>query len=481
MEALSGRVLQCAPGAQQLQDMRRRVDIDNIDSCNETTLGLGATLCATLGIWALFLPFFDIAGIAWVKAWEGVRVMPEGPPITLSEFRGRMRTANCTSMAETFALVDEDRDGSADFREFLRGTRQFRPPLDVTEAEYAFRGFDRNNDKHLEPAELEDALQYSDFFATSTTTTATLDGAAFDNDSAGLAPVAAGTNTTTAEALVPDAGTTTSDVDVQSTATITTGDGGATSTTTETATGTSTAAPRKTTTRGAASNETEAPATEGPAAAAGAAAGPAEISMEDFRKRKPKPEHVAAFVTQVSNVDMAKMSDDERKDIQMILAMDLADAAGIHPSRVRDMEGRPESVTLSPGSTPGTLVVKAQLHVPGDKRTEDIIEVVTSESSRQFIGEDLSNLPGLHDAMRGPIRASHVQMSARKQNSDAFILIDADHDGALAFNEFSQYTKTFDPPLTIAQTRNAFNKLDANSDNKLSVLEMEGNPTPVDV
>lgn len=38
---------------------------------SERTIGLTATCCCTICIWAILIPFFDVAGLGWIHGWEG--------------------------------------------------------------------------------------------------------------------------------------------------------------------------------------------------------------------------------------------------------------------------------------------------------------------------------------------------------------------------------------------------------------------------
>mmetsp|Transcript_51324 Transcript_51324/g.132475 ORF Transcript_51324/g.132475 Transcript_51324/m.132475 type:complete len:445 (-) Transcript_51324:234-1568(-) len=49
----------------------KNVNIDKLDSCNEVAIGLFSTIGVTLAIWALAIPLFDIAGMSWMRGWEG--------------------------------------------------------------------------------------------------------------------------------------------------------------------------------------------------------------------------------------------------------------------------------------------------------------------------------------------------------------------------------------------------------------------------
>merc|ERR1711920_581238 len=68
-----------------------------------------------------------------------------------------------------------------------------------------------------------------------------------------------------------------------------------------------------------------------------------------------------------------------------------------------------------------------------------------------------------------------VAIVARKQNTDAFMWADRDHDGALDLVEFIRATgRIFHPPLTEAQATYAFDGLDSDRDQMLSATEYEG-------
>mmetsp|Transcript_131282 Transcript_131282/g.365908 ORF Transcript_131282/g.365908 Transcript_131282/m.365908 type:complete len:164 (-) Transcript_131282:97-588(-) len=149
-----------------LRDARQSIDVGvgptrrGHRECGEAGLGLLATFCTTLTLWVIAIPFFDVAGVAWIKSWPNR--FP--PPITLTVFKERMR-AVYSNPGDAFEVMDENKDEFADLHEFARGARTFKPPLNMTEAKYAFLGLDRDGDGLLESMEFASALAYRHFFS----------------------------------------------------------------------------------------------------------------------------------------------------------------------------------------------------------------------------------------------------------------------------------------------------------------------------
>lgn len=49
----------------------RNATIDKLDGCNEVTIGVFATVGITIAIWMFAMPVFDMAGMPWMRGWEG--------------------------------------------------------------------------------------------------------------------------------------------------------------------------------------------------------------------------------------------------------------------------------------------------------------------------------------------------------------------------------------------------------------------------
>merc|ERR1712190_588147 len=90
---------------------------------------------------------------------------------------------------------------------------------------------------------------------------------------------------------------------------------------------------------------------------------------------------------------------------------------------------------------------------------------------KESVAIALNDLPDLKDQHRTRIR--DIAIVARKQNTDAFMWADRDHDGALDLVEFIRATQKFVPPLTELQATYAFDGLDADRDQLLSATEYE--------
>eukprot|EP00414_Alexandrium_minutum_P003892 CAMPEP_0113824180 /NCGR_PEP_ID=MMETSP0328-20130328/3114_1 /TAXON_ID=39455 /ORGANISM="Alexandrium minutum" /LENGTH=233 /DNA_ID=CAMNT_0000792121 /DNA_START=27 /DNA_END=726 /DNA_ORIENTATION=- /assembly_acc=CAM_ASM_000350 len=134
-------------------------------NCGEVGLGLLATFSASLALWVITVPFFDVIGIAWIKTWPNR--FP--PPISLSTFKERMRAVYSNPVA-AFEAMDVNRDEFADLAEFVSGARTFDPPLNKTEAKYAFLGLDQDGDGLLESMEFASALAFGTSSTISTDT-----------------------------------------------------------------------------------------------------------------------------------------------------------------------------------------------------------------------------------------------------------------------------------------------------------------------
>ncbi|CAE8647287.1 unnamed protein product [Polarella glacialis] len=166
--------MRCAAESRRLVESNaanvgRKVDIDKIDNFSEVTLGLGATFLMTLVIWLFLLPFFDVAGMSWIKSWES-----SSDHITLAQFKTRMAASLSPDPLTAFEEMDRDQDGKIVQPEFLFAVKKFRPPINGTAlGKYCFEGLDEDGNGYLVAQEFLRALNHPSFFYTTTTTTPT--------------------------------------------------------------------------------------------------------------------------------------------------------------------------------------------------------------------------------------------------------------------------------------------------------------------
>jgi len=111
---------------------------ERLDSHSEVALGLGSTCCLSVCAICLMVPFFDTAGLAWVRGWEGAHV-------PLSEFSERgSETYKTPDIA--FTEIDKDSDGVLPEGELANGTALFVQPYDERETKSVFKQMDTDND-----------------------------------------------------------------------------------------------------------------------------------------------------------------------------------------------------------------------------------------------------------------------------------------------------------------------------------------------
>lgn len=167
--------MRCAAESRRLVESNaanvgRKVDIDKIDNCSEVTLGLSATILVTLTVWVFALPFFDIAGMSWMKSWE----RGSSGRITLTEFKRRMAPTYPNPL-DAFEAMDINRDGKVYEPEFLPVIKKFQPSINkTTDGTYAFRGLDEDDSGFLVAREFMDALSRPEFYYSTTTTSTTV-------------------------------------------------------------------------------------------------------------------------------------------------------------------------------------------------------------------------------------------------------------------------------------------------------------------
>ncbi len=85
------------------------------------------------------------------------------PPLTLSRFAHGMGSVPPET---AFKALDSNEDNEISEAEMVRFAKAFVPPLIETQAVYAHRGMDINDDGRVVPAEMYDTLRFGEFFPT---------------------------------------------------------------------------------------------------------------------------------------------------------------------------------------------------------------------------------------------------------------------------------------------------------------------------
>lgn len=208
------------------------------------------------------------------------------------------------------------------------------------------------------------------------------------------------------------------------------------------------------------------------------------LTMLDYRNRMPHTiKQVAAVLILVDTLSFHDLTLHGKMAVKSAMVNELAKRAGVDPYCVKDLQGRSSSVTLAEGGriiagrrlrhSEGSLTIKGRIDTHADI-PDSMILTLQDDSMKQRCVEILNGLPDLLDALaQSPLQVHDVAIEARKQNTDAFMWADRDHDGALDLVEFIRATQKFVPPLTEQQATYAFDGLDADRDQLLSATEYE--------
>eukprot|EP00930_Biecheleria_cincta_P088247 TRINITY_DN77487_c0_g1_i1.p1 TRINITY_DN77487_c0_g1~~TRINITY_DN77487_c0_g1_i1.p1 ORF type:complete len:479 (-),score=104.88 TRINITY_DN77487_c0_g1_i1:123-1559(-) len=166
----------CAVESRRLVDDARdnaskNVNIDKIDSCSEVTLGLLSVFLVTGVIWALALPFFDVAGSSWMKSWEKIP-----GEISIDEFKANLYvdypSAGNGLPHGAFGAMDTGKDSVVNFNEFDAFLGTLKTPMNGTTARYVYDCIvPDSTSAGFTMAEWKQALSESKFCFTTTTTT----------------------------------------------------------------------------------------------------------------------------------------------------------------------------------------------------------------------------------------------------------------------------------------------------------------------
>lgn len=142
------------------------------------TLGLAWHGLSVLAAAASIGAAGDVAGTESGHLGRGELRDRGRPPVTMAEFKDGMLHSYATardafaaldaSLMDLDAALDED---PLDIHEFVRGTKNFKPPLTEEQATYAFKGLDVDNSHLLEAEEFVDGIKSGVFFRVTTTTT----------------------------------------------------------------------------------------------------------------------------------------------------------------------------------------------------------------------------------------------------------------------------------------------------------------------
>lgn len=118
-------------------NVSKNVNIDRMDNCSEVALGLLSTLFVTAVIWALALPFFDVAGQGWMKSWETTP-----GEISVEEFKKNLFAKYPSSgggLPEgAFGAMNLDKGSFVNFTEFDAFLARLPTPMNGTTAKYVY-------------------------------------------------------------------------------------------------------------------------------------------------------------------------------------------------------------------------------------------------------------------------------------------------------------------------------------------------------
>eukprot|EP00425_Heterocapsa_triquetra_P030621 CAMPEP_0195123828 /NCGR_PEP_ID=MMETSP0448-20130528/129501_1 /TAXON_ID=66468 /ORGANISM="Heterocapsa triquestra, Strain CCMP 448" /LENGTH=697 /DNA_ID=CAMNT_0040161399 /DNA_START=7 /DNA_END=2097 /DNA_ORIENTATION=- len=458
--------LRCSSDSRRLvqtqEGLKSKVDIDKLDSCNEVTLGLCATVCLATAICVFAMPLFQVAGMAWVQAWE--RLHPSHPvaPITLAAFNHRMN-ATYKSPLEAFEAMDENMDEFADKAEFFKGVSRFSPPLTQKQAEYAFKGLDENNDQLLESMEFENAVKFPTFYHQDANAAAeelrTVSATAqpqkvpvryvgldmtvenFDHALLGAnAALLSVFNRTLREALASVAGfgVTPAAVDLA----LSPGSGSTlVHAVVRPPAGVDARSVQMSLNASAVIASTVSHRFEAAAEVRTVSTGPLDVArvskpeiLESGRfaplqapattaaattssstsTPAPSPEHAVSIRIVIPGIDLQTLPVGGRHDIEKTVVKDLAYLAGIPGAMVRNAAGEAGKATVSarPGGG-GGLAVELLLAVPRAESCEDVIAVMTSAAAKQYVANELGGLPSFFAIASGSLDAKSIEVDAR--------------------------------------------------------------------
>jgi len=141
-----------------LQAAGRNVNIDRLDSCQETHLGLCATCCCTLTIWLVLLPFFDIVGMNWIAGWRGKSGLGVSGDETSISDCGKAISLVYSTPKQAWARMDADLDDVASRDEFEDFASEVNGKLEEKghekmEVLQCFAAFDTSENGELEEEE----------------------------------------------------------------------------------------------------------------------------------------------------------------------------------------------------------------------------------------------------------------------------------------------------------------------------------------
>mmetsp|Transcript_133768 Transcript_133768/g.286076 ORF Transcript_133768/g.286076 Transcript_133768/m.286076 type:complete len:517 (+) Transcript_133768:51-1601(+) len=396
--------------------------LDRWDSIGEWQLGLCMTAASTVAVWVLLLPLFHFEVFTWLRSWE-----PKPPvraPITLEKFMKALQAVYETP-GDSFAAMDLNHDDVLRPEEFIEGVKTFKPPLNRTQAEYAFRGLDMDpTDGVLSEVEFENAWVMQYFFQNATTTSSTI---------------------TTITTSAPPTTTTSN-----TTRTTTTSTGTLTTSTTTATTFTSTSSTETTTTI-------------------------TPLSLSEYIRRREQAPHLAVVVLRIPGLNFRLLSKAQREDLHRSLLGAFVSAIGVPEENMLDVSNDPGRLTLSidKDGSPG-LRVKTKIVVPEGSSARDLVTFDTRLRLKSQIATALSQVKTIRHAITGGIDESSLDIAIRRNHAVAFIAMDQNHNGLLSSDEYVIGTKNFKPPLTEDEARYAFDGLDHNNDDRLSALEYEG-------
>lgn len=210
--------------------------------------------------------------------------------------------------------------------------------------------------------------------------------------------------------------------------------------------------------------------------------------LKDYKKRLGNKSQIAAVQMDIVQIDSSKVTDTQTAILNTHVVSEFATAIGAKPSAIVDLNGNPGNVS---NSHMDHLVTDCRITVPPGKCVKDIVAALKNISTKQQIVNHIAAIPGIQDAISGPLSPSNIVVSVGESSKDGFFDLDTNFDGYLNKDEFITAAKIILKPATTKdQASIDFEGLDTNHDGKLDsdeffachikdLLKEEGPPSPL--
>lgn len=481
-------------------DIRNKLDFDKLDHCSEVSLGLLVVAGLTAVIWMIAIPVFDVAGMGWVRGWEKFRQHWSGPPIALWDFKQRMFSVY-PDHNRAFSSMDRDQDTFADFSEFVAGVKTFGPPLDSTQARYAFELLDGNKDNLVGIVEFEAGLAYDNFehvalnetsMTTSTSATPRVDVSTtrlrYSSTSSSGPSLRArqhhhhtGITMKILKARFPEK----LRVSARSSFGFIDRDSDQYISRDEMQNAAMDLRPPlipeeaddafdrlDTNADGRVESLEFFMSFEAGAFLNGAQGTRALFTLREYQHRQGVAVHAQKVTIRVPNVDLDKVTTKDVSKLRRDLTGDLAQLSGRRVGEISDQNGNRGQVSVSRVTSEHgkiALVVDCEMRVPDGESYEDAATVLQTSASASYIASRLkTSLPGQ------TISRKDVVVSVEVSPPAIFKKADANEDGMLSKSEFERASEHFTPLFTPTEAAFAFKGLDVNDDGLLSPAQFLG-------